>query len=372
MGNAAGKLNNSAMCDGGYLVPNGIYTTDTQDFDHKVVRKLILSRHLAPFYKGSADPEEEKAEQKPKIHSHSRQNSSGHFKRKTADNISESVEQMWQQQLRKHVECPICFLYYPENTNQTRCCHYPICTECFVQIKRKITDGKITTTSCPYCVESNFGVTYTPPKLCPPPSELSYHTTSSSGTSTPQHPLKPTAGRARSHSAAITKPAVVVVMADDTRPHLVHKLQAELDKTRKKQARSAENMAMIAAASRRASERSQRQVQGHDGGFTGASRTSVMYRPELMAYMAAMRAAGHSDLEEYMIEQAIKQSLEGSNNSGAEQVDAVANDISQMAIDSSSSSSEHQDEPSNADNKQTTAVESSNHSSSEGNNNVAS
>ncbi|QPG73411.1 hypothetical protein FOA43_000721 [Brettanomyces nanus] len=33
-------------------------------------------------------------------------------------------------------ECPICFLYYPKNMNLTRCCVQPICTECFVQMKR--------------------------------------------------------------------------------------------------------------------------------------------------------------------------------------------------------------------------------------------
>lgn len=34
------------------------------------------------------------------------------------------------------IECPICFLWYPENINYCRCCHQPICTECFVEIKR--------------------------------------------------------------------------------------------------------------------------------------------------------------------------------------------------------------------------------------------
>ncbi|KAJ5442394.1 hypothetical protein N7445_005401 [Penicillium cf. griseofulvum] len=33
-------------------------------------------------------------------------------------------------------ECPICFLYYPPYLNRTRCCDQPICSECFVQIKR--------------------------------------------------------------------------------------------------------------------------------------------------------------------------------------------------------------------------------------------
>lgn len=86
-------------------------------------------------------------------------------------------------------ECPICFLYYPKNLNVSRCCQQPICTECFVQIKRKDphfknNNGEITTdvdnlnsedipdssdalisecASCPYCATPDFGITYTPP-----------------------------------------------------------------------------------------------------------------------------------------------------------------------------------------------------------------
>ncbi|CAL9735385.1 hypothetical protein MOSE0_H04698 [Monosporozyma servazzii] len=33
-------------------------------------------------------------------------------------------------------ECPICFLYIPGPLNYSKCCQQPICTECFVQIKR--------------------------------------------------------------------------------------------------------------------------------------------------------------------------------------------------------------------------------------------
>lgn len=56
--------------------------------------------------------------------------------------------------------------YYPSNINHSRCCDQAICTECFVQIKR----AEPTTThlvsepaACPYCVQENFGVVYTPP-----------------------------------------------------------------------------------------------------------------------------------------------------------------------------------------------------------------
>eukprot|EP00833_Pecoramyces_ruminatium_P002351 jgi/Orpsp1_1/1176383/evm.model.c7180000057385.1 len=59
------------------------------------------------------------------------------------------------------IECPICFLYYPRNINYTRCCDQPICTECFIQIKRTFQNPE--PTCCPFCVQPNFGVTYLSP-----------------------------------------------------------------------------------------------------------------------------------------------------------------------------------------------------------------
>ncbi|KAF2645115.1 hypothetical protein P280DRAFT_390834 [Massarina eburnea CBS 473.64] len=81
-------------------------------------------------------------------------------------------------------ECPICFLYYPPYLNKTRCCEQPICSECFVQIKRPDPhppehhegpdappqtepqeDGQLVSepACCPFCVQPEFGVTYEPP-----------------------------------------------------------------------------------------------------------------------------------------------------------------------------------------------------------------
>lgn len=99
---------------------------------------------------------------------------------------------------RDPIECPICFLYYPKFLNLTRCCAQPICTECFVQIKRPdphpphddTEEGPSTPGTglsntqpnsgiqsgvsgepllvsepacCPYCMLPDFGVTYTGP-----------------------------------------------------------------------------------------------------------------------------------------------------------------------------------------------------------------
>lgn len=89
-------------------------------------------------------------------------------------------------------ECPICFLYYPPYLNRTRCCDQPICSECFVQIKRpdphppehgepdpnapssaqesegnraESADTQLVSepAACPFCVQPEFGVTYVSP-----------------------------------------------------------------------------------------------------------------------------------------------------------------------------------------------------------------
>src|SRR6266480_5580708 len=87
-------------------------------------------------------------------------------------------------------ECPICFLYYPPYLNKTRCCDQPICSECFVQIKRpdphppehhdddpntanndnnnnqSPSDEFILVSepaTCPFCKQPEFGITYDPP-----------------------------------------------------------------------------------------------------------------------------------------------------------------------------------------------------------------
>ena len=79
-------------------------------------------------------------------------------------------------------ECPICFLYFPPYFNKSRCCDQPICSECFVQIKRpephqpeNLNPGEENQNSaedamlvsepaqCPFCTEPEFGVTYDPP-----------------------------------------------------------------------------------------------------------------------------------------------------------------------------------------------------------------
>ncbi|KAJ1986671.1 SNF1-interacting protein [Coemansia spiralis] len=578
MGNAAGKLNGAMVCDGGNLAPNGIYSEEAQDFDVKAVQRLILARHMAPFYVGADDPDpleptndnpaanssdasasnsaddgwwsyslmlaqqQQQQQDSNQTHStepneslnadskgglHSRQMSSaatsvdlsssnppspalgaspsttptsfkrpgtgnstssftaqggtstgnnnnngsgrpaGHVRKgsgffhklistsshhtrspgtgsgandaivasatrttspprqssaaapsqheRSLSDISQTTSMSTaacadacRRLMRRYIECPICFLYYPKNINYTRCCHKPICTECFVQIKRKIEDDHVESTHCPYCVEPNLGIVYYPPTITtgaartsytkhrtqlssqlsqssiassmkntasigdPSPSSSQQHIRSATVISSPQHPraLSET-GRARSQSSASPSREPTIVMSDDIRPMLAKELAAKLEAKHKRQMRSAENMAMISAATRRISARQQRYQQnlpyhqqqqpqqqhgagGHDDdvplaeiqpsrgasvrlfGRSNNSNSSTSrsghsgvhgYGSEYANLYSAMRSAGHTDLEEFLIQEAIRMSLteqENADNSSTQASTAVS------------------------------------------------
>lgn len=154
-------------------------------------------------------------------------------------------------------ECPICFLYYPPYLNRTRCCDQPICSECFVQIKRpdphapehgesdpnapprpegepvESTEGQLVSepSACPFCVQPEFGVTYAPPtfrrgltyaadpSVRPSPNIVSPGSSTSSLASSN---IAPVAGRRRATSLSATDPAVVTT--DKVRPDWATKL----------------------------------------------------------------------------------------------------------------------------------------------------
>lgn len=219
--------------DGGYLAPYGTYKLDL-DFSTSIVRDLILSRRLAPFYTplqdfddswtekeifllvsrtplhavddafsdddDELDPEDHKIhrslnyykrrEQKLKrlelinnMKQERRQSDNDYLTaRKTGAHLDElSLPDLIIRLYKNALECPICFLYFPEPLNYSRCCRQPICTECFVQIKRldphpphddagQQNQDELPHTlisecaSCPYCAMADFGVTYDPPE----------------------------------------------------------------------------------------------------------------------------------------------------------------------------------------------------------------
>ncbi|CAG8460422.1 9536_t:CDS:2, partial [Cetraspora pellucida] len=188
MGNTIGKDKGEETVDGGQLVPNGVYKVP-QDWDYRSVRKFIIERKLAPFYKGLSDYDESWDEVTLTTHNlpkagegkknatfsgECQSQGSREIKRASTLNVAGAtkgketspVKTLESQLYKGAVECPICFLYYPRNINYSRCCDQPICTECFVQIKRPESGSLGANNSsavCPYCVEPNFGVYYKSP-----------------------------------------------------------------------------------------------------------------------------------------------------------------------------------------------------------------
>lgn len=240
--------------DGGFLAPHGSYSFEKLDYDTSIVRSLISTRKLAPFYIPLQDFDESWTRDElikiiEGLPLHAAFNESpeesediplGNLKKQSIDDlIDKSLSKkeqrkqrskifkarlhrkqiIWQEQeneafleqkldskrepnfskrnlalpspdlnytmYKKGIECPICFLYYPEPLNYSRCCLQPICTECFVQIKRgephfpheEVDPTQPVTTddekdpnllisepaNCAYCATPNFGVTYQPP-----------------------------------------------------------------------------------------------------------------------------------------------------------------------------------------------------------------
>ncbi|KAJ2147034.1 SNF1-interacting protein [Coemansia sp. RSA 678] len=322
MGNASGKLNGATMCDGGGLCPTGIYAEDAQDYDAKVVHRLIVSRQLGPFYTGADDPDpdldpEERSDDggwwsysmmvaqqgepssqqttepglQPAHMGHSRK-SSGILQRLRASTPVRHERSMsdtpatqpddaaidaCRRLFRRSIECPICFL---------------------------LDDDQIIPTHCPYCVEPNLGIVYYAPQLpntVPGPVPRTISET----------------GRARSHSASTWTRTPPIVMSDDIRPHRVRELTHMVDSRRKQQLRSAENMAMVAAATRRASAQ---------------RRGTMRLQTEYSAYVRAMRGAGQTDLEEFLLQEAIRQSL-AESEVPAEQASGLNSDQTSQATD---------------------------------------
>lgn len=152
-------------------------------------------------------------------------------------------------------ECPICFLYYPPYLNRTRCCDQPICSECFVQIKRPdphppehgepdsnaapvegeqadSAESQLVSepSACPFCVQPEFGVTYSSPPFrrgltyaADPSARLSPNFTSPvSSTSSLSSATAAVPGRRRATSLSASDPTVVTT--DRIRPDWATKL----------------------------------------------------------------------------------------------------------------------------------------------------
>ncbi|TPX46636.1 hypothetical protein SeMB42_g02313 [Synchytrium endobioticum] len=216
--------------DGGQLIPlSALYQ---ENYDPKIVRKLIMERRIAPFYTGLPDPPDQDlseshsnfssspiatpfstasipnnphdaatrpttwtttlASQSQARNAATAIDSTAHTSVRLVSTSTSSVSDLKANKrstsfstpalnstidtayydIGSHsppllelyagaIECPICFLYYPKTINYTRCCEKPLCTECFLQIRRPETNFEPAT--CPYCVEPHFGIVYKPP-----------------------------------------------------------------------------------------------------------------------------------------------------------------------------------------------------------------
>jgi hypothetical protein len=151
-------------------------------------------------------------------------------------------------------ECPICFLYYPPYLNTTRCCDQPICSECFVQIKRPDphppeheqpdpnatliseaqreaeADGQFVSevATCPFCKQPEFGITYGPPPFrrgftySAGSQPFTASSAMSSQTSLSSTGMSPSSSRRRGTSLSATAPGVITT--DRIRPDWASKL----------------------------------------------------------------------------------------------------------------------------------------------------
>lgn len=201
-------------------------------------------------------------------------------------------------------ECPICFLYYPPYLNTTRCCDQPICSECFVQIKRPdphppeheqpdsnapplteaermaMSEGQLVSepATCPFCKQPEFGITYLPPPFrrglayAAGPQQLpNLSSAMSSQTSLSSAGQSTGTGRRRGTSLSATAPGVITT--DKIRPDWATKLaSARAHAARRSAAATALHTAayIIGGGS----------GQGQDSrGFGGFGRRSMLRRP---------------------------------------------------------------------------------------------
>ncbi|PYI06257.1 hypothetical protein BO78DRAFT_121286 [Aspergillus sclerotiicarbonarius CBS 121057] len=269
-------------------------------------------------------------------------------------------------------ECPICFLYYPPYLNRTRCCDQPICSECFVQIKRpdphppehgdanpdsvpteggehpESQDCQLVSepSACPFCVQPEFGVTYAPPPFrrglayASDPSSRPNITSPLSSTSSLSSGNTPITGRRRATSLSANDPTVITT--DRIRPDWAQKLaNARAHAARRSAAATALHTAAYLMHSNGTGSDSRnfglgrRSVMRRNGAPEAQNATGRTGSPALqaLAFLTDRRGAGHEtdsaeegpgnivpprhssrrnridDLEEMMMMEAIRLSL---------------------------------------------------------------
>ncbi|KAI0377358.1 hypothetical protein F5Y04DRAFT_179492 [Hypomontagnella monticulosa] len=217
---------------------------------------------------------------------------------------------------KEGIECPLCLMYYPPYLNRTRCCCQIICSECFVQIKRPDPhlpehhaeeDGAQSPTNpeeregelimepakCPYCTQTEFGVTYEPPPFrrgltyAFNPAVLGAMSTAMSSSSSlnstlsPSSATPPGANRRRTQSVSANAPGVITT--DRIRPDWSTKLAAARAQQRRRAAAAdALHHAAFVMGNQesrtifgRSSRFSRRNVGGHRGNESPSSSSNL-------------------------------------------------------------------------------------------------
>ncbi|CAO3649282.1 unnamed protein product [Mucor hiemalis] len=164
------------IIDFGSINPLGLYDKCCDEYDLNIVRELILNRKISPFYKGLSNPLEPLPSFDKTVIKKDRKKKRIVIQKKKLNDqenyhyyLISNEKKLYTLLYSNSVECPICFLFYPANINYTRCCDQPICTECFVQIKKGPGDYNTSSSSstshidCPYCMTEEFGIVYSTP-----------------------------------------------------------------------------------------------------------------------------------------------------------------------------------------------------------------
>lgn len=152
--------------DGGQTNSIGKLYPGIPDYDMNIVKKFIMEKRLAPFF----SPLDDVA---------SVDSAEAAYAKSADDNDKTSVCEVTEGQKDVNIdgrsdgkevdlirspdsdnpmECPICFMQYPPYFNYTKCCDQPICTECFIQIKRP--ESTFDPAPCPYCQTPNLSILY--------------------------------------------------------------------------------------------------------------------------------------------------------------------------------------------------------------------
>jgi len=112
-----GNSSNKSKLDPDLLKTRGLYPQ--RDWDERSLKKMVQKGKIAPFYQGMTEAQSGSALE----------------------------------------ECPICMLWY-DALNRSNCCQKPICSECYLQVHRKIPEH---IELCPFCKTPEYQITFRGP-----------------------------------------------------------------------------------------------------------------------------------------------------------------------------------------------------------------